>query len=192
MLIKLYARFGIDDNTDYSQLSPTDYPTMADLYELTEREFKSYEKEKRNLYTEETLQNICLGIYSMCRGAEARYFCGHSNIKDGEFICFGVKGLMDTNKRLKDALLFNILSFISNQLLCKGNTVAAIDELYLFLTNMTAIDLQEQTVKAQLIYMSCFNENRLSDFTAYAERFTQDDEQLIQSLNYDYDLKNIC
>lgn len=140
MLIKLYALFNIDDNTDYSQLSPTDYPTMADLYELTEREFKSYDKEKRNLYTEETLQNICLGIYSMCRGAEARYFCGHSNIKDGEFICFGVKGLMDTNKRLKDDLLFNILSFISNQLLCKGNTVAAIDELYLFLTNMTAIE----------------------------------------------------
>lgn len=140
MLIKLYARFGIDDTTDYSQLSPGDYPTMADLYELTEKEYKAYDREKRNLYTEETLQNICLGIYSMCQGAEAQYFCGHTNIKDSEFICFGVKGLMDTNKRLKDTLLFNILSFMSNQLLGKGNTVAAIDELYLFLTNMTAIE----------------------------------------------------
>lgn len=53
---------------------------------------------------------------------------------------------------------------------------------------MAAIDLQEQTVKAQLIYITCFAENRLSDFTAYAEHFSQDDEQLIQSLNYDYDL----
>lgn len=140
MLIKLYARFGIDDTTDYSQLSPGDYPTMTDLYELTEKEYKAYDREKRNLYTEETLQNICLGIYSMCQGAEAQYFCGHTNIKDGEFICFGVKGLMDTNKRLKDTLLFNILSFMSDQLLGKGNTVAAIDELYLFLTNMTAIE----------------------------------------------------
>lgn len=140
MLIKLYARFGIDDTTDYSQLSPGDYPTMTDLYELTEKEYKAYDREKRNLYTEETLQNICLGIYSMCQGAEAQYFCGHTNIKDSEFICFGVKGLMDTNKRLKDTLLFNILSFMSDQLLGKGNTVAAIDELYLFLTNMTAIE----------------------------------------------------
>ena len=86
------------------------------------------------------LQNICLGLHSMCKGAESKYFNGHSNIKDCEFICFGVKGLMDTNKRLKDTLLFNILSYMSNQLLGRGNTVAAVDELYLFLTNMTAIE----------------------------------------------------
>lgn len=30
---------------------------------------------------------------------------------------------MDTNKRLKDALLFNILSYMSDQLLGRGNTV---------------------------------------------------------------------
>lgn len=140
MLIKLYNRFGIDDSTDYSKLTAADYPTMADLYELTDKEYKAYEREKRNLYTEETLQNICLGIYSMCKGAEAQYFCGHTNIKDGDFLCFGVKGLMDTNKRLKNTLLFNILSYMSSQLLGKGNTVAAIDELYLFLSNMTAIE----------------------------------------------------
>ena len=140
MLIKLYNRFGIDDSTDYSDLAANDYPTMADLYELTEKEFKAYDKEKRNLYTAETLQSICLGIYSMCKGAEAQYFCGHTNIRDSDFICFGVRGLMDTNKRLKNTLLFNILSFMSSQLLGHGNTVAAIDELYLFLTNMTAIE----------------------------------------------------
>ena len=140
MLLKLYNRFSIDDSTDYSKLTAADYPTMADLYELTDKEYKAYDREKRNLYTEETLQNICLGIYSMCKGAEAQYFCGHTNIKDGDFLCFGVKGLMDTNKRLKDTLLFNILSYMSSQLLGKGNTVAAIDELYLFLSNMTAIE----------------------------------------------------
>lgn len=140
MLIKLYNRFGIDDSTDYSDLAANDYPTMADLYELTEKEFKAYDKEKRNLYTAETLQSICLGIYSMCKGAEAQYFCGHTNIRDSDFICFGVRGLMDTNKRLKNTLLFNILSFMSSQLLGHGNTVATIDELYLFLTNMTAIE----------------------------------------------------
>ena len=140
MLIKLYNRFGIDDSTDYSKLTAADYPTMAELYELTEKEYKAYDREKRNLYTEETLQNICLGIYSMCKGAEAQYFCGHTNIKDGDFLCFGVKGIMDTNKQLKGTLLFNILSYMSSQLLGKGNTVAAIDELYLFLSNMTAIE----------------------------------------------------
>ncbi len=140
MLMKLYARFGIDDFTDFSTLKPTDYPTVEDLYSLVEKEFMAFDSEKKHLYTEEILQNICLGLHSMCKGAESKYFNGRTNIKDGEFICFGVKGLMDTNKRLKDTMLFNILSYMSNQLLGRGNTVAAVDELYLFLTNMTAIE----------------------------------------------------
>ena len=140
MLMKLYGRFGMDDGTDFDRFTAEDYPTMSDLYELIEKEFMAFDSEKKHLYTEKMLQNICLGLNSMCKGAEAKYFDGHTNIKDAEFICFGVKGLMDTNKRLKDTLLFNILSYMSNQLLGKGNTVAAVDELYLFLTNMTAIE----------------------------------------------------
>ena len=140
MLMKLYARFGIDDLTDLDKLESCDYPVMSDLYELVEKEFMAFDSAKKHLYTEEILQNICLGLHSMCKGAESKYFNGRTNIKDGEFICFGVKGLMDTNKRLKDTLLFNILSYMSNQLLGRGNTVAAVDELYLFLTNMTAIE----------------------------------------------------
>ena len=140
MLMKLYARFGIDDLTDLDKLESCDYPVMSDLYELVEKEFMAFDNAKKHLYTEEILQNICLGLHSMCKGAESKYFNGRTNIKDSEFICFGVKGLMDTNKRLKDTLLFNILSYMSNQLLGRGNTVAAVDELYLFLTNMTAIE----------------------------------------------------
>jgi len=140
MLMKLYARFGIEDAADFDRLKPQDYPTVSDLYELTEKEFMAFDYEKKHLYTEEILQNICLGLHSMCRGAEAKYFDGHTNIGDGMLVCFGVKGLMDTNKRLKDTLLFNILSYMSNQLLGRGNTVAAIDEVYLFLGNLTAIE----------------------------------------------------
>jgi len=140
MLMKLYARFAITDSTDYAKLSVKDYPTMSDLYDLIEKEYLSYDKEIKHLYTEDLLQELCLGLNSMCKGAESKYFNGHTNINDDKFLCFGVKGLMDTNKRLKDAMLFNILSFMSNELLTKGNTVASIDELYLFLTNLTAIE----------------------------------------------------
>ncbi|MCH5197198.1 MAG: type VI secretion protein, partial [Oscillospiraceae bacterium] len=38
------------------------------------------------------------------------------------------------------ALLFNVLSYMSEQLLTKGNTVASIDEFYLFLSNLTAVE----------------------------------------------------
>ena len=140
MLMKLYSRYGIDDSTDLDSLIDEDYPMMSDLYDMVEKEFMAFDDQKKHLYTEEMLQNVCLGLHSMCKGAESKYFNGHTNIKDSEFICFGVKGLMDTNKHLKDTLLFNILSYMSEQLLGKGNTVAAIDELYLFLSNMTAIE----------------------------------------------------
>lgn len=147
LLSKLYARFGITDSTDYSKMKPTDYPVMEDFYKLCEEEFMAYDSKRKYLYTEETLQEVCLGIHSMCVGAESKYFNGHTNITDDAFLVFGVKGLMDTNKRLKDAMLFNILSFMSNQLLGKGNTAASIDELYLFLTNMTAIEYIRNAMK---------------------------------------------
>lgn len=156
LVAKLYARFGITDSTDYSKMKPTDYPIMEDLYKLCEEEFMTYDTKRKYLYTEETLQEVCLGIHSMCVGSESKYFNGHSNITDDAFLCFGVKGLMDTNRRLKDAMLFNLLSFMSNQLLGKGNTVAAIDELYMYLTttknangvaNNTAIEYIRNAMK---------------------------------------------
>ena len=140
ILTKLYKNFGITDYTDYDKLSKTDYPIMSDLYELLEKEYKGYKHDQKNIYREKTLQELCLGLHSMCIGTESKYFNGHTNIVDDKFLCFGVKGLMDTNRRLKDAMLFNVLSYMTNELLGKGNTVAAIDELYLFLTNLTAIE----------------------------------------------------
>lgn len=147
LLSKLYARFGITDMTNYSKMKPSDFPVMEDFYKLCEEEYMTYDKQRKYLYTEDTLQDVCLGIHSMCVGAESKYFNGHTNITDSNFLVFGVKGLMDTNKRLKDAMLFNILSFMSNELLGKGNTAASIDELYLFLTNMTAIEYIRNAMK---------------------------------------------
>lgn len=147
LLVKLYARFGITDTTNYAELKSTDYPTMKDFYHVCEEEYMTYDQKRKYLYTETTLQEVCLGINSMCVGSESKYFNGHTNVSDGDFLCFGVKGLLDTNKRLKDAMLFNILSFMSNQLLGVGNTSASIDELYLFLTNLTAIEYIRNAMK---------------------------------------------
>ncbi len=147
LLAKLYDKFGITDGTDYTKKAFTDFPVMEDFYKLCEEEYHAYDKEKKYLYTEETLQEVCLGIHSMCVGAESKYFNGHTNVKASEFVCFGVKGLLDTNKRLKDAMLFNILSYMSNRLLGEGNTAASIDELYLFLTNLTAIEYIRNAMK---------------------------------------------
>ena len=147
MLMKLYARFGITDSTDYSKMNSKRYPIMSDLYDICDEEYKVYDDKKNHIYTRKTLQEICLGLNSMCKGSESKYFNGHTNITDDRFLCFGVKGLLDTNRRLKDAMLFNILSYMSNKLLGVGNTVASIDELYLFLTNRTAIEYIRNAMK---------------------------------------------
>ena len=109
ILTKLYKNFGITDYTDYDKLKATDYPIMSDLYELLDKEYKGYNHNIKNIYRQETLQELCLGLNSMCVGTESKYFNGHTNIIDDQFLCFGVKGLLDTNRRLKDAMLFNLL-----------------------------------------------------------------------------------
>ena len=147
LLEKLYTQFGIDDQTDFSKLTPLDYPVLSDLYKLCEKEFRMYDDNEKNLYTEDILREICLGLHSMCVGSESKYFNGYTNIEDDKFLCFGVKGLMDTNEKLRNAMLFNILSYMSNALIGIGNTVAAIDELYLFLSNLTTIEYIRNSMK---------------------------------------------
>lgn len=140
MLGKLYSKWTISDSTDFNGLESFDYPILSDLYTLIEEEYRGYDKGRYQLYTEELLQEILLGLHSMCKGAESKFFNGHSNISSNRFIVFGVKGLLQASKNVKDALLFNVLSFMSDKLLTEGNTAAGIDELYLFLTNLTAIE----------------------------------------------------
>lgn len=140
LLTRLYGKFGITDNTDYDKLTSDDYPVMADLYAIVESEYQRYEKGSKSLFTEDLLRELCLGLHSMCVGAESKFFNGHTNISNDRFIVFGVKGLMEANMKLKNAMLFNILSYMNHKLLTKGNTAASIDELYLFLTNLTAIE----------------------------------------------------
>lgn len=140
LLARLYENYGITDKTEFSTLTADDYPTMKDLYQIVEQEYLKYEEGTKSLFTEDLLRELCLGLNSMCLGAESKYFNGKTNITDDKFIVFGVKGLMDSNKKLKDAMLFNILSYMNHKLLTTGNTAASIDELYLFLTNLTAIE----------------------------------------------------
>lgn len=140
MLKKLYDKFEITSETDLSSLKPTDFPILSDLYELITEEYDNYDKESKELYTEQILREISLALYSICLGSESKYFNGHTNIKHGSLVTFGLKGLLNSNQNLKNALLFNVLSYMSNQLLSKGNTVGALDEFYLFLTNLTAVE----------------------------------------------------
>lgn len=140
MLGRLYEIWGITDQSNFDRLKHMDYPILSDLYDFIETEYKNFDESHRQLYTADSLREICLGLHSMCKGAESKFFNGHTNITSNDFITFGVKGVLNASKNLRNALLFNVLSYMSNELLTTGNTAASIDELYLFLTNLTAIE----------------------------------------------------
>lgn len=146
-LEKLYESKGITEDVDFSELKHTDYPVLSDLYHLAEQELNQYEERKGNIYTRETVRDLCLKLKSICIGADSKFFNGHTNITSNRFICFGTKGITDADTAIRNAMLFNVLSFMSDALLSKGNTAAFIDELYLFLTNMTAIEYIRNAMK---------------------------------------------
>lgn len=139
MVGKLYAKWGISDSTNFAGLKPQDYPILSDLYELIEQEYREYDGNCHQLYTAELLQEILLGLHSMCQGAEAQFFNGHTNVTSSRFIVFGVKGLLQASKNVRGAMLFNILSYMSDRLLTIGNTTATLDELYVWLSDNVSV-----------------------------------------------------
>ena len=147
MLGRLYATWGMDDNTDFASLSPGQFPILSDLYDVIEGAYENYGDEASPLYPRELLREILLGLHSLCRGAESKFFNGHTNITSSRFLVFGVKGLLQASKNVKDAMLFNVLSFLSDRLLTVGNTVATLDELYIWLSNVTTIEYIRNTLK---------------------------------------------
>ena len=147
MVSKLYAERGITERTNFRRMRSEDYPILSDLYDLIEAEYKSYDPNAHLLYTKQTLQEVLLGLHSMCKGADAQFFNGHTNITSHRFLVFGVKGLVNAARNVRNAMLFNVLSYMSDKLLTEGNTVAALDELYIWLSNPTAIEYVRNCLK---------------------------------------------
>ena len=140
MLERLYEKWGFTDQTNFAAMRPADFPILSDLYAVIEDAYQNYDKEQNPLYPAELLQEVLLGLHSMCKGAESKFFNGCTNITSSRFLVFGVKGVLQASGSVKNALLFNVLSYLSDKLLTVGNTVAVLDELYLFLSNPTTIE----------------------------------------------------
>lgn len=147
MLERLYGRWGLNDQTNFAALKPVDYPIMSDLYDVVEEVYQNYDREENPLYPRELLQEVLLGMHSMCRGADSKFFNGHTNITSHRFLVFGVRDLVQTGGSLCNAMLFNILSYFSNKLLVEGNTVAGLDELHVWISNQTAIQYIRNVLK---------------------------------------------
>jgi type IV secretory pathway VirB4 component len=139
MLEKTYLKFNITYTSDLSDKKPNDYPILSDLYTTIDDEFKDFENVKNPIYTKEHLQRLLLGLNSICNGSDSRFFNKHTNIPNFDFVTFGVKSLLEASSNLKNAMLFNVLSYMTNKLLVEGDTAGILDEFYLFLDNMIMV-----------------------------------------------------
>ena len=165
MVEQLYQKWNITDHTDFASTRPEDYPILSDLYDTIQDAYDNYDA--AGLYPREMLRDLLLGLHSMCRGADARFFNGHTNIDRSKFLVFCVKGLDNMAENLRNTLLFSLLSYMSDQLLTLGNSVAAIDELYLWLSDPTVITyirnaLKRVRKKESALFLASQN---LEDFT---------------------------
>ena len=63
-----------------------------------------------------------------------------SNLTSTRFLVFGVKGLNEVAANVRSTILLTLLSYMTDKLLIEGNTVAALDELYIWLGNPVAVE----------------------------------------------------
>lgn len=147
MLEEVYKRAHITDTTDFSQLRPEQYPILSDLHHLISDKLISYEEDYQEavkighpiLYTRELLQSVALGLRNICVGSISRYFNNFTNVPNADFIDFSVKGVLQTNENLKNAMFLNIFSYMSHKFLTEGDCELIVDELHEFVKNKLAI-----------------------------------------------------
>lgn len=156
MLEETYKRRGITPRTDFTKLTSEDYPILSDLYRVIEEKLESYDEEAALaakaghpvMYSLEMLKSVGLGLRGICIGAMSRYFNGHTNIPNSNFIDFCVKDALTTNDNLKNAMFLNIFSYMSHKFLTEGSCDLFVDELHEFVKNRLAITLHQQLHEA--------------------------------------------
>ncbi|MBQ6105621.1 MAG: hypothetical protein IJL03_06715 [Lachnospiraceae bacterium] len=146
-----------DANAD--RLPREAFPTMCEFYKYVYEIFdrlrntgqKAYEigddPVENGLFRVEEMQSILIGICSMSQGPDSVFFNGVTNLPQDGIVAFGVKGLMESNADVKDAVLFHLLSYISDQLLVQKNAVGVLDEFYLFLTSPVVVEYVRNMMK---------------------------------------------
>ncbi len=147
LLTDFYRKKEIYDENAFLLL-PEAYPTVEEFYDYIRTVAEAAEEGDRELlYTKETLRRLLTALYSMAKGAEACYFNGKTNLPQSRILAFGVGRLLESNQYLKHAVLFTLLSYMSDKLLQEKNAVAVLDEFYLFLSSPVVVEYARNVEK---------------------------------------------
>lgn len=171
MVQDMYKEFDIDADTDFSKLTPLDYPTYTDLYTFIEK----HSQKEYKMLTPETMKQLLLHLKSCYDGALSPLFNGHTNIINSDFICFNMKDLLSGSEERSNAVLNNDFAWAWQVMMQKdGYTCICLDEMHLFLRNPYMRKLLQSSVY------------RARKYNGMIGCCTQ---RVLQCLNMGYDLK---
>ena len=132
-----YRRFGINFETNFTNLTSKDYPTFKDVYATIKGKLISMPERTQE---RDILEKLELKIRPIIK--ELRYyFDGHTTIStNSEFIVFNIKELMNSDANIRNALFFNVLKYAwSLTLDSTRNTVLTVDEAHVLLSNQNVL-----------------------------------------------------
>lgn len=151
MLVETYKLFHITNNTDFTNLKPEDFPIPSDLYNTVENALNNYDdvahRGKEMIYLKDDCRKLLLALNSLCVGTDSMFFNGYTNIPNSEHVNFILKDMLSTNENLKNAMYFNIFSFMQHKYFAEGNTSVFLDELHEIIKSRTVVDYVRSFVK---------------------------------------------
>ena len=131
IVLETYARFGIAYNTNFMHYKSKDFPIMQDVYitvtsKLTSMTEKTHERD--------VLERLELKLRPLVKELQY-YFNGHTTINtSNEYLVFNIKGIMNSDVNIRNALLFNVLKYAWSLCLNPNkNTVLSVDEAHVLL-----------------------------------------------------------
>lgn len=131
----VYERANITDQTDFSKLSPEDYPIMSDVYEYIElvlSDRKAYPFYQ--MLDDAVLKRLLLLLYDVYKGSLSQQFNKHSNITNSDLINININELLAGSEEQMQAVLFNYLTYIWSRTMTRTQRIFfAIDEVYLLM-----------------------------------------------------------
>ena len=152
LVAKTYKRFGITEDIDLSSVSSSQFPILSDLYETAYSELNNYDdinasSEDELLYTKDLLRTTALALSSICVGADSHFFNGHTNIPTGNFINFILKGMLTSNENVKNAMYFNVFSYMQHKFFTEGKTAVFLDELHEIIKSKIVVNYIRSFIK---------------------------------------------
>lgn len=160
LILEMYHKFKIDENTDLKKLKPTDYPIFDDLYALLQEKLKTTKEEfvLNNLRVAEAyIRKFAKG------GRNANLWNGPTSIETNEnFVCFNFQSLIaGNNEMLTSAQMLLVFKYIESEVInnkdyndlhnTNRKIIVVVDEAHIFINPKYPIALNFMTSMAKRI-----------------------------------------